>query len=143
MVYQSIIIGLMVVCIIAIWFMLQWFCCACDNAVSESFTYSNLNFWRKLYLSLTWTGAFLVSFSLIWFCLAAKNDFMLIYLPLPIVTVLFSSWIHYAVVNRKLKQLYWIAFLSFIPLMNIIGALIMLSIARVTKLELSQLQNDN
>lgn len=102
------------------------------------FTFGSLNLWRKFYLVLSWGMASLFWMFTVWLYVTGEIEASaagLIYLSA--IILLLASWTCYAVARRKLSQLKWLAFLHFIPFGNLIGALIMLSIIRVTKNELT------
>lgn len=105
-----------------------------------SYTFSNLNLWRKVYLIFVWVSALLTFLFFMWaIFLDSESPLAFGYITIPLGLSLFALWKHYAIINRKLGQIYFLAIISFIPLMSLIGALIMLSIARVTKKELKEL----
>ncbi len=104
-------------------------------------TFSNLNFWRKLYLVLMWlfTGLFLAGIVIALFMMPSNSDFIGVSAFQIIIVIAWSGltyWHHTAIVKRKLTQLTVLIIINLIPFFNIIGALIMLSIRRVTKKEL-------
>ena len=103
---------------------------------TDIFTYANLNIWRKLYLSLLWLGVSLVSLGLITKFNIDESSVDPILILLVVIFILFTYWTHYAVTKRKITQIKWLAFLNLIPFANLIGLLIMLSILRVSKIEI-------
>jgi len=108
----------------------------------NNFTFKHLNFWRKIFLILLWLVNLPISLLLISLSFY-KLDTAPVALTaltalaiLGIFNFLFVVWVHIAIVNRSLTQLKWIAFFMIIPFVNPLGLLIMLSIIRVTKIEL-------
>ena len=83
-----------------------------------------------------WVGAILTSAL---FVVAAINSAELsvgFLIGLSVVILGITYWHHNAIVNRNLTQITILAVLNFIPLGNIIGCLIMVSIRRATQKEL-------
>ncbi|WP_426357536.1 hypothetical protein ACPUVO_13885 [Pseudocolwellia sp. HL-MZ19] len=102
-------------------------------------TFSNLNFWRKLYLCLMWffTAFFFIGVVVNFTILAAgSGENLMAQVFLSFFLAGFTYWNHTAIVKRKLKQITILTIINIVPFINIIGALIMLSIRRVTKKEL-------
>jgi hypothetical protein len=95
-----------------------------------NFSYNNLNFWRKGYLVLMWLA--IAAFSTITFFKLELS----IAVTITTFFALFGAWRHWAITKRKITHLKLIAFVSFIPLFNLVGTLIFLSILRVSKKEL-------
>ena len=102
---------------------------------TDNFSYSNLNILRKIYLSLLWLGVSLFSLGLVAKIIEDANSIEPVLIIFVVILALFTYWTHYAVTKRKITQLKWLAFLNLIPFANIIGLLIMLSILRVSKIE--------
>tara|TARA_B100000787_G_C15909185_1_gene171751 strand:- start:39 stop:404 length:366 start_codon:yes stop_codon:yes gene_type:complete len=110
------------------------------NGSSEKYTFRSLNLWRQLWISFLWLGN-TVQFSFTtYYLLTQKPPLSETVTMIVIFSVmfLFVFWNHIAVVERKLTQLKWIAFLHLIPFFNLVGMLIMFSIIRVTKNEIQQ-----
>ena len=101
-----------------------------------AFAFSTLNFWRKAYIITIWLVTIPFSIYFTWACVNGISGLTPIYLFIPGFLLPLTAWKHYAISKRKLSQIYWIAFFSLVPLMSLVGFLIMLSIARVTKNEL-------
>lgn len=107
------------------------------NAMEDiEYSFSNLGIWRRIYLAiqLLLSGTFLCL--CVWAYFIA-DGISLGLLILSLVAAAFSTWIYVAVSQRKLKQLKVIAFLSIIPMGNLVLLLIMLAIISTTKKEIS------
>jgi len=102
---------------------------------SHQFTYSTLNFWRKLFILLQSVGAVVFVIAVVFAAKEAKEPGILIGWALLIVVL--ASWSYFAISYRKYRQIVALAFLNLLTL-NLVGLLIMLSILRVTKIELDQ-----
>lgn len=110
-----------------------------DLSVKQDFipSFSNLNFWRKLYLVLMWLLTLLVIVSVVRQAFDGQAiSGTTAQLAVAGLWLGLSCWQHTAIVNRKLTQLTVLTVINIVPFFNIIGALILLSIRRVTKKEL-------
>ncbi|TVZ41587.1 hypothetical protein P886_0934 [Alteromonadaceae bacterium 2753L.S.0a.02] len=102
-------------------------------------SFATLNFWRKFYLCFMWLS--LAMGCAVFIYVGVSSDevgmglFTFIYL---VIALALCVWTHNAVVKRKHNQLLVLTIINVFPFMNIIGALIMLSILRVTKKEHQQ-----
>lgn len=101
----------------------------------KSASFSSLNFWRKFYIVLIWLGSLLTSTLFIWAAVGSPELSIGFSVGFSLVILGVTYWHHHAIVSRNLTQITLLAILNLIPLANLIGCLIMVSIRRVTKKE--------
>jgi hypothetical protein len=106
-----------------------------SDKMESDFSYSNLNNWRKLYLSLMWFGSACLFLGCIAKLVQNPDQVPPIIIAFALIIFALTYWTHIAVTKRKVAQLKWLAFLNLIPFANLIGVLILLSIIRVSKNE--------
>ena len=99
------------------------------------YSFSNLGMWRKIFLVLNILGSGMFISIYVWAHL--KGDASIGLFIFCVVFSLESVWLYHAVSQRKLKQLKVLAFLSIIPMGNLVLLLIMLAIISTTKKEIS------
>ncbi len=104
----------------------------------RSASFSSLNFWRKFYIVLIWIGSLLTSAIFFWAAVDSPEVSIGFSVGFSLVIVGVTYWHHHAIVTRNITQITLLAVLNFIPLANLIGCLIMVSIRRVTKKELEE-----
>ena len=108
-------------------------------------SFSSLGVWRRLYLVLMWIIMSCIPLYLIYFTLFELQDIQVMLPTTLIFSVLcfaYAYWIHTAVVKRKVRQLRILCFISIIPCMNPITALIFWVIGSASKREINSLDKD-
>ena len=100
--------------------------------------FSTLNFWRKLYLVLSWTINILLAAGVTVAITKSDMSNIPIAIGLAVYFLGIAYWTHWAIVKRNVGHITTLAILSLVPGGNIIGCLIMFSIRGVTVNELKR-----
>jgi hypothetical protein len=112
--------------------------------VSSAFSFSTLNFWRKLWVVLVGivNGGIGVALLLAPFIASEPPPASVqpVIFFVGVLSLFVAWWTYYAVSRRRVGHLVAIAITNLLAT-NIIGALITLSVIRVTKVELSASAN--
>jgi len=106
------------------------------NTKPKDYPYDTLNSLRKFYLLVNWLVIVFPAFILISNAGTYRMKFALAAVLIALVAIAFAIWIHLAVCNRKVDQLFAIAVISLLSL-NIVGFLIILWIRKISKIEQS------
>jgi len=110
---------------------------------NNELVFSTLGIWRKIYIGIIWLITLIFSLgTCVWLfipeVMGQELGFPISYLiGFMCFNLIYSFWIHTAIVKRKAKQLLALAVIQIIPFMNPISALIFFSIYRISKKEVA------
>lgn len=97
--------------------------------------YSSLNFWRKTYLLFLWLSVTAIIAAMVYGGVT-RNEFSTGIL-ISVIVAIYGLWIHLAVSKRKLLQIHVLTGLTLLIGFNIVGAVLLFWIGRITKHEIN------